>query len=280
MTEDPGAGGLGYATSYAYDALDNLTRVTQGSQSRTFGYDSLGRLLCASNPESRVGSAACSAATLPTSGVDRYVYDNNSNLTRHTNTRGVAANTAYDALNRPTGINYSDTTPDVTFCYDGKDFSGSACTTTQVVGKKGRLTAARSTVSTTRYTSFDKLGRVKGSSQQTGSTTYSFSYGYNKAGGLETQTYPSGLLVKTCYDAAGRISGVSDNATPAATFASGFGYAPHGALAELKLGNNLYEYRDYNTRLQPQEIGLGTFDGGSDKLKLACISQHAARRSA
>ncbi len=266
VTEDPG--GLAYATSYSYDALDNLTRVTQGSQSRTFGYDSLGRLLCASNPESRVGSAACSGATLPASGVDRYVYDNNSNLTRHTNTRGVAANTAYDALNRPTGINYSDTTPDVTFCYDGKDFSGSACTTTQVVGKKGRLTAARSSLSTTRYTSFDKLGRVKGSSQQTGGATYSFSYAYNKAGGLETQTYPSGLLVKTCYDAAGRISGVSDNATPAATFASGFGYAPHGALAELKLGNNLYEYRDYNTRLQPQEIGLGTFDGGSDKLKL------------
>ena len=109
---------------------------------------------------------------------------------------------------------------------------------------------------------------MKGSSQQTGSTTYSFSYGYNKAGGLETQTYPSGLLVKTCYDAAGRISGVSDNATPAATFASNFGYAPHGALAELKMGNDLYEYRDYNTRLQPQEIGLGTTSGGSDKLKL------------
>ena len=103
VTEDPG--GLGYATSYSYDALDNLTRVTQGSQTRTFGYDSLGRLLCASNPESRVGSAACSGAALPTSGVDRYVYDNNSNLTRHTNTRGIAVNTAYDALNRPTGIN-------------------------------------------------------------------------------------------------------------------------------------------------------------------------------
>ena len=61
---------------------------------------------------------------------------------------------------------------------------------------------------------------------------------------------------------------MSDNATPAASYASGFDYAPHGVLAELKLGNNLYEYRDYNTRLQPQEIGLGTFDGGSDKLKL------------
>ena len=267
VTEDPG--GLGYVTSYSYDALDNLTRVTQGSQTRTFGYDSLGRLLCASNPESRVGSTACTGATLPSTGVDRYGYDDNSNLLTHKNARGLTVTTAYDDLNRPISISYSDTTtPPVTLCYDGKDFSGSTCTNSQVVGKKGRLTAARSSVSASRYTSFDKLGRVKGSSQQTGGATYSFSYSYNLAGGLESQTYPSGLEIETCYDDAGRIKGVSDSATTATTYASGFGYAPHGAVAELKLGNNLYEYSDFNTRLQPFEIGLGTFSGGSDKLKL------------
>ena len=31
-------------TSYGYNALDNLTRVTQGTQTRTFAYDSLSRL--------------------------------------------------------------------------------------------------------------------------------------------------------------------------------------------------------------------------------------------
>ena len=269
VTEDPD--GLAYATSYSYDALDNLTRVTQGSQSRTFGYDSLGRLLCASNPESRVGSAACNTATLPTTGVDRYSYDGNSNLTSHTNARGVTVSTTYDRRDRPTGISYSDSTPDIKFCYEGKDFSGSACTGSPVVGRKGRLTAAGSSVSTTRYLSFNARGQVVGSSQQTGGTTYSFSYSYNHAGGLETQQYHSSLLVKTCYDAAGRIKEVSypgDTATPATTYASEFGYAPHGAIEEIKLGNNLYEYSDYNNRLQPTEIGLGTFSGGSDKLKL------------
>ena len=165
VTEDPD--GLAYATSYSYDALDNLTRVTQGSQSRTFGYDSLGRLLCASNPESRVGSAACNTATLPTTGVDRYSYDGNSNLTSHTNARGVTVSTTYDRRDRPTGISYSDSTPDIKFCYEGKDFSGSACTGSPVVGRKGRLTAAGSSVSTTRYLSFNARGQVVGSSQQT-----------------------------------------------------------------------------------------------------------------
>ena len=261
-----------YTTRYEYDALGNLTRVRQGpssqQQQRTFGYDSLGRLVCAANPESRVGSAACNTSTLPTSGVDLFTYDNNANLLTTTDARGVTVTTSYDHLNRPTSISYSDSTPDVNFCYDGADFVGSACTTSQVNGEKGQLTYAGSSVSATRYESFNRRGQVIGSSQQTGGATYSFSYSYNKAGSLETQQYPSSLLVKTCYDAAGRIDEVSSTGTPAATYGSGFSYAPHGAIEELKLGNNLYEYRDYNNRLQPIEVGLATFSGGSDKLKL------------
>jgi YD repeat-containing protein len=49
MTEDPG--GRGYITSYGYDALDDLTNVSQSGQTRTFGYDSLKRLSNATNPE-------------------------------------------------------------------------------------------------------------------------------------------------------------------------------------------------------------------------------------
>ena len=117
-----------------------------------------------------------------------------------------------------------------------------------------------------------------GSSQEIGGAEYEFSYSYNQASGLETQQYPSSLLVKTCYDSAGRIDEVSSTGTPSTTYASQYGYAPHGAVAELKLGNNLYEYRDYNNRLQPIEIGLGTFDGGSDKLKLE-FNYGTARRN-
>jgi len=41
----------GYLTTYAYSTLDQLTGVTQGSQSRGFSYDGLGRLYQESNPE-------------------------------------------------------------------------------------------------------------------------------------------------------------------------------------------------------------------------------------
>src|SRR5260370_6220819 len=55
VTEDPSPG-LNYQTSYTYDALDNLTGVTQPGQTRTFIYDSLKRLKNATNPET--GTAA------------------------------------------------------------------------------------------------------------------------------------------------------------------------------------------------------------------------------
>jgi YD repeat-containing protein len=87
--EDPN--GSNYLTSYNYDVLDDLITVTQGTQTRTFVYDSLKRLTSAANPES---------ATIS------YQYDNNGNLTRKTDALGYIDYT-YDALNRNTTANYS-----------------------------------------------------------------------------------------------------------------------------------------------------------------------------
>src|SRR3989454_10270731 len=50
VIEDPNdlnPNGLNYSTTYSYDALDNLTRVVQGVQSRSFVYSSLSRLTSA-----------------------------------------------------------------------------------------------------------------------------------------------------------------------------------------------------------------------------------------
>lgn len=52
--EDPT--GLNYLTSYTYDTLDNLVRVSQGTQSRYFMYDSFKRLIRARNPEQDVNA--------------------------------------------------------------------------------------------------------------------------------------------------------------------------------------------------------------------------------
>ena len=150
------AGSPNQATSYLYSALDNLTRVTQGSQRRTFLYDSLSRLTSASNPES---------------GTIAYSYDNNGNLTRRTDARSVVTAYTYDRLDRLTRRSYTYTGSDtavslettrVDYAYDncGAYSRGRLCSVT--ASKDGTV------VSRTAYNRYDALGRVLGSTQTTG----------------------------------------------------------------------------------------------------------------
>jgi RHS repeat-associated protein len=225
VIEDSSIGGLGYQTDYQYDALDNLIRVQQGGQTRSFVYDSLGRLTSATNPES--GSVS-------------YFYDNNGNLIQKIDPRGIATTYNYDTLNRLTGRSYTDSTPAVTFGYDSA----------AVANSKGRLTSVSSSVSSYGYDEYDRLGRVQRSSQVTAGQQYLMSYGYDLAGNLTSQSYPSGRIATTTYDTTGRISGVTG-------YVSSITYAPHGAVKTMLLGNGLWEHAIYNERLQPTRIGLG-----------------------
>ena len=79
--EDPS--GLNYQTSYNYDVLGDLITINQGSQTRSFVYDSLKRLTSATNPEN---------------GTISYTYDNNGNLLTRLDARNITTTLAYDAI--------------------------------------------------------------------------------------------------------------------------------------------------------------------------------------
>ncbi len=107
---------------------------------------------------------------------------------------------------------------------------------------------------------------MTGSSQKIGAdAALAFTYTYNKAGGLETETYPSGRQVKTCYDQAGRPKSVQNVAT-SAYYANSITYGPHGAVSSLTLGNGVVETTGYNNRLQPNSMEAVL--SGSSKWKL------------
>ncbi len=238
------------ATAYTYDTLNNLTTVTQGSQTRSFVYDSLSRLKSATNPES---------------GLIQYGYDNNGNLQTKTDARLVTTTYAYDNLNRVLSRSYANepsgqtATPAVSYFYDN------------VTNAKGKLIKVSSSVSQTEYTGFDILGRVTNHKQTTDGVAYTTGYSYNLSGGLETETYPSGRVVKNTLDNDGDLSIVQSRKNQAAGFsnyASNFSYTAAGAVSSMQLGNGKWESTVFNSRLQPTQIALGTVQNGTDNLKL------------
>src|SRR6185437_13069803 len=120
---NPATGSLtsgSYPTYYSYDTLGNLTNVNQvgdGSgpaRQRGFAYDSLSRLLSATNPESgRICYGTVSGTTCNTNG-----YDADGNLLYKTDARGVGTSFSYDALHRLTFKGYSDGTLPAYFTFD------------------------------------------------------------------------------------------------------------------------------------------------------------------
>lgn len=260
VTEDP-TGALNYVTTYAYNALDSLTTVTQGTQPpRQYIYDSLGRLLTASNPEHVAQTT--------------YAYDANSNLETRTDPRGIVTSYTYDNLNRVKRRSYSNVpttvsaTPAVDYKYDN------------IVNGRGKLVSVKyGSTDGYYYDGFDAAGRVTASRQVTDNQPYTMSYEYDLAGNITRQTYPSGKIVETQYDAAGRIAGVKKQdgtyyagaGLSAADAANRLQYTPHGAVSAMKFGKGLWERTTYNNRLQPTAIKLGTQSNQTSLLQLSYV---------
>jgi len=247
--EDPT--NLVYETTYSYDVLDNLTTVTEGSQTRTFGYDSLKRLTFATNPES---------------GTVTYQYDGNGNLTQKTDARTVVSTYAYDALNRNTTIDYSDTSsinPDVSRFYDGATnglgrLSSSYAGGTESVGSNVEKTVVDSYDALGRPTVQRQLFKLNGNPW----VSYQTSRIYNRAGGVTSQTYPSGHPVNYSYDSAARtdsFSGTLGDGTNR-TYSTGITYVSSGQMKQEQFGTTVPVYNKlfYNSRQQLAEILAGT----------------------
>jgi RHS repeat-associated protein len=97
------------------------------------------------------------------------------------------------------------------------------------------------------------------------------SYGYDLAGNMTTQTYPSGRTVTTQYSSAGRADSLIGQmpGEGARTYVyPGINYWPHGATKIANLGNTRWEHWNYQSRLQLVEVGLGTSGSDSSLLKL------------
>jgi RHS repeat-associated protein len=243
-------------TGNAYDELNRLKEITDAFGGHTqFAYDANDELTSVTDPRGLVtsyqlnGFGDTSEVTSPDSGVTHMDFNQAGNVAARTDARDQTALYIYDALNRPTQIQYSDQTQ--TFAYDTPCGAGRLCQMTDESG-------------TTTWT-YTALGRVASKTQTAAGTTWSVGYGYNTAGQLSSITYPSGAVVTYSY-ANGRISGVqlTLNGTTQ-TILSDVQYDPFGPVKGWTWGNATSTSRSYDEDGNiTQIVSAGTFMYGTD----------------
>lgn len=242
-------------TTYSYNVFNNLTRVTQGSQTRSYAYDAFGRLASMTTPEAgTVCFGTLSGSTCQANGYDSY-----DNLLYRTDARGVITTYGYDGLNRLASVGYNvgttgvPATPTVNFTYG----------TSAAQFNNGRLITMTDGPGSEQYT-YNNLGQMTILQKIINSTAYPISYGYNTAGGLMSITYPSGRVVQEYVDAIGRLSSVVGTLNSVnTTYASGFNYNPAFQSTGFQYGNGLF----------------ASYGFSSDRLQLNCLDYSTTNRS-
>lgn len=268
--DEPTGAGLGAAdaptqpTFYRYDGNDNLSKVIQSdgttTQERRFRYDSLSRLTHERHVEATatLDDAGIKGTPDPATKWTKVLkYNLDGLLAEGIDARGVKTTFGYDGLNRVQSVTYSGETgyqtPTVTYTYDQARsgfFNSGALTRVETA-------AVGDTPATATEFDYDQMGGVRKHRQWIATQQYDLEYGYNLAGQLTSQKYPSGRTVAMNYDANGRPTTVSDANRSYVTGMQFLGKA--NSVSQIGFGNGTVQNFTVNDRLQMtgQELKKG-----------------------
>jgi RHS repeat-associated protein len=238
-TTDP----LSHSVSYGYDAAGRLQSVTApDSSTTTYGYNDVGDLTSRTDANLHTTSYAYDTAhrltsvTNPLGKVWSFVYDADNELTSREDAIANAASNpslgtttySYDHAGRETGIDYSDSTPDVAYGYDNAN----------------RLTSMTDGAGTKSY-GYDNANRTT----SIGRGSASFSYAYDAADNLTSVTDPDSTSISYGYDNSERLSSITNGSNT-----TSYGYDKAGNLTSKTLPNGIVESRSYDAADQLSQI--------------------------
>ncbi|WP_198680497.1 RHS repeat-associated core domain-containing protein [Lentzea terrae] len=213
----------GRVVAHAYDLAGRRTTSTAGTDVRTFGYDTAGRLTSAGGLGFGYDNRGQLVRSTDAAGDTAYTYDAALRLASKTPPSGATTTYAYDTEGRlsqvrgGTSLNYS-------YNYTGRSITRSAVSPTYGSDTRYLDAAQRPTRVTAGNGAYDVTAQYSTNGQvtsltQTGSGTTAF--GYDAAGRLTsagTATYgwdadgnrTEASTVQSTYDAANRLTGASD----------------------------------------------------------------------
>jgi len=258
---------LSIITHTTYDALNRIASVTRNyngtdtatkNSATSFSYDSLDRILKVTDPNSLVTSYAydglgvLKGLTSPDSGASSYVYDAAGNRIQDTDAKAVASQRTYDALNRITATTYPDSASNISYRYDESD-SVTGCVGSNPIG---RLTSIVETAVSTVYC-YDARGNVVQKRQTQGTTVDTVNYTYTPGGRLASINTPDGAMIQYGRDIAGRINAVSarpPGASGTVNLVTSVVYLPFGPIASYTLGNGQTVIRSYDSDYRLSDV--------------------------
>ncbi len=239
-------------TTYLYDAADHLTQVVQGSQTRSFTYDGLGRVVQEVTPEAGTVTFSFTTSGSPCGG-------DPDNICSKTDARGLTTNYSYDTANRLSSRSNSAGTS--TYTYDQGGAAAHAL---------GRLTKLTDPSGSETYT-YDANGRTTAVVKVVGTSSYPTSYQYLGGTAEITQvTYPSGRVVQQGYNEIGQLCAVAGQTSatsctsPTNPYATGYTYNALGEATGYNYGNGVVAAFSYST--QRSQLSSISFTKGTTKL--------------
>lgn len=284
-------GGMSQTTSFTYDKNGNMLTILPPSPSGTvtFTYDALNRLATRVEPPPGGGATWTydahdrmltvkdgqthttsyvydgfgdrTQAGSPDAGTSVFYYDPDRNLTQRVQPGPLTMNATFDANDRMLTRSYvGDATLSVSNTYDQTTGHGFGV---------GRLTSATDQIGGLSLT-YDERGNVTAESRTpTGLTALNTAWGYDNAGNVSSETYPSGTVVAYTRNSMGQVTAVK--ATPSGGALTNVatsiayeplpGFAAQGAppVTALTFGNGVTVANGYDLDYRPTtRVDTGT----------------------
>jgi len=217
-----------YTTSYEYNALDKLTKLTDAlSNIRNFTYDGLGRRLTAEDLHDSADG---------TYGTWTYVYDSAGNITSRTDPKSQVITYTYDDLNRALTENYTGGAgTEIEYDYDDCTYG------------VGQLCIATSTGAVSSFT-YNALGSKAMEIKTINSTNYTTSYSYDRQKNLLNITNPDNSEIQYTYNTAGLLESIAHKESGGSflNLVSDFDYAPTEKVTFKSFANGTQSAYTYN----------------------------------
>ncbi len=261
------ADALGTQQKLGYDALNRLVSTIQNyngtdtatqNSTSTATLDALDRATNIQDPTSLNtaytydGLSNRTSLHSPDTGTSTDTFDVAGNRLTHTDARGIAGTSTYDALDRLLGTTYVDTTADATYHYDETN-AVTGCASSAPVG---RLTRVVENTVTTVFC-YDPRGNVLQKSQTAAGLTDITRYAYSPANRLNAMTAPDGTVTTYAYDTDGRVGSIAvqtRGASSTSAIASAITYLPFGPVNGYTLGNGQVVTRTYDANYRVTDV--------------------------